>query len=63
MTFPGCATTHSGTGANDFKRSTATYINGLCLLPRKQRDSSILELNEALLPNHATVSCGRSGDL
>ena len=45
----------------DLKGSAVTYIQGLCALPREQRDSQVRGLNEALLPNHATISCGRSG--
>lgn len=45
----------------DLKNSTVTYIQGLCTLPREQRDPQLRELNEALLPNHATISCGRGG--
>jgi len=45
----------------DLKPSTVTYIRGLCALPREQRDAQLRELNEALLPNHAAISCGRGG--
>jgi hypothetical protein len=45
----------------DLKASTVTYVRGLCALPREQRDAQMRELNEALLPNHAAISCGRSG--
>lgn len=45
----------------DLKSSTVSYIQGLCALPREQRDPQVRELNEALLPNHATISCGRGG--
>ena len=45
----------------DLKTSTVTYIQGLCALPREQREPQVRELNEALLPNHATISCGRGG--
>ena len=42
----------------DLKQAAVTYINGLCKLPKEQRDALMRELNEALLPNHATISCG-----
>ena len=45
----------------DLNSSTVTYIRGLCALPREQRDAQLRALNEALLPNHAAISCGRSG--
>jgi hypothetical protein len=45
----------------DLKNSTVTYILGLCALPREQREPQVRALNEALLPNHATISCGRGG--
>jgi hypothetical protein len=45
----------------DQKQAAITYINGVCKLPPEQRDALIRELNEALLPNHAAISCGRSG--
>jgi hypothetical protein len=42
---------------------TAAYINSLCRMSREQRDTKVRELNEAVLPNHATISCGPgSGD-
>ena len=47
----------------DLKQAVASYINGVCKLPKEQRDATFRELNEALLPNHAAVSCGRGGDL
>jgi hypothetical protein len=43
------------------KTSTVTYLRNLCTLPREQRDLAARELNEALLPNHAAISCGRGG--
>ena len=52
----------SGTAPNDTKQATVSYINGLCKLPKEQRDPLVRELNEALLPNHAAVSCGRGGE-
>ncbi len=47
--------------STDLKSSTVTYIRGLCALPREQRDAQLRELNESVLPNHATVSCGPGG--
>jgi hypothetical protein len=68
MTAAGCATpwfgNPKGNGepsaprSKDLKTAAATYINGLCKLPKEQRDPQIRELNEALLPNHANISCG-----
>jgi hypothetical protein len=46
----------------DLRGSTVAYIQGLCSLPREQRDPQVRVLNEALLPNHANISCGRTGD-
>jgi hypothetical protein len=46
---------------NDFNSQAATYIHDLCALPREQRDMRVRALNEALLPNHANISCGRGG--
>ena len=74
LTFSGCSTgrwfeTRPQEGNNpapppgsptDLKSSTVTYIRGLCALPRDQRDAQLRELNEALLPNHAAISCGPS---
>ncbi len=45
----------------DLKSSTVAYVRGLCALPRDQRDAQLRELNESVLPNHATVSCGPGG--
>src|SRR5882762_1669316 len=45
----------------DLKSSTVTYVRELCALPREQRDAQLRALNEALLPNHAAISCGRGG--
>ncbi len=45
----------------DAKSTAAAYIRSLCALPREQRQSQIRALNEALLPNNAAISCGRSG--
>ena len=47
--------------STDLKSSTVTYIRELCALPREQRDAQLRALNEALLPNHAAISCGRGG--
>jgi hypothetical protein len=47
---------------SDLQGSLVTYIQGLCTLPRDQRDPQVRVLNQALLPNHATISCGRAGD-
>ena len=74
MTAAGCATPWFGkapkenpgepqSSAPGDMRSAATYINGLCKLPKELRDPQVRELNEALLPNHANISCGPgSGD-
>jgi hypothetical protein len=69
MTAAGCATPWFGkpnksnadtqAGApNDMKTAAAASINGLCKLPKEQRDPQVRELNEAVLPNHAAISCG-----
>ena len=47
--------------AADLKSSTVNYVRGVCALPREQRDAQLRALNEALLPNHAAISCGRGG--
>ena len=47
--------------ATDFNTQAATYVRDLCALPREQRDTRVRALNEALLPNHANISCGRGG--
>jgi hypothetical protein len=62
--FGGTKTGPDGTSAaaNDSKQATVSYINGLCKLPKEQRDPLVRELNEELLPNHAAVSCGRGGE-
>jgi hypothetical protein len=46
----------------DKKGPVVAYIQGLCALPREERDPQVRGLNEALLPNHAYISCGRGGD-
>jgi hypothetical protein len=46
---------------NDFNAQAATYVQDICALPREQRDMRVRALNEALLPNHANISCGRGG--
>ena len=45
----------------DLKSSTVNFVRGVCALPRDQRDAQLRALNEALLPNHAAISCGRGG--
>jgi len=55
---PQAAAAQSRDPATDLKQATITYINGLCKLPKEQHDALMRELNEALLPNHATISCG-----
>jgi hypothetical protein len=77
MTVAGCATPWfenkpkatpdpqpSAASASDIRSgAVAAYINTLCKMAREQRDTKIRELNEAVLPNHATISCGPgSGD-
>jgi hypothetical protein len=47
--------------SNDFDAQAAAYVRDLCALPREQRDMRVRALNEALLPNHANISCGRGG--
>jgi len=47
----------------DMRSAAATYINSLCKMSREQRDTKVREFNEAVLPNHVTISCGPgSGD-
>jgi hypothetical protein len=47
----------------EMRSAAATYISSLCKMPRELRDTKVRELNEAVLPNHATISCGPgSGD-
>ena len=46
----------------DKKGPVVAYIQGLCALPREERDPQVRGLNEALLPNHAYITCGRGGD-
>jgi hypothetical protein len=71
LTASGCATPWFGTAKNkndtqaapsapggDLKAAAASYINGLCKLPKEERDPQVRELNEAVLPNHATIACG-----
>jgi len=74
MTASGCATPWfenkpkgnpdpPPSAAPDMRTAAATYINTLCKMSREQRDTKVRELNEAVLPNHATISCGPgSGD-
>jgi hypothetical protein len=52
----------AATAANDFNTQAATYVRDLCALPREERDRRARALNEALLPNHANISCGRGGN-
>ena len=47
--------------SNDFDAQAAAYVRDLCALPREERDMRVRALNEALLPNHANISCGRGG--
>lgn len=54
--------TPAATAANDFNTQAASYLRDLCALPREERDRRARALNEALLPNHATISCGRGGN-
>jgi hypothetical protein len=71
LTAAGCATPWFGKAKNDNetrpsatdeqRAAAASYINGLCKLPRDQREPLVRELNEAVLPNHATISCGPGG--
>jgi hypothetical protein len=56
----GNASTAPANIPEDFKTSAVTYVRQLCALPREQRDTKLRELNEALLPNHAAISCGPS---
>ncbi len=46
----------------DLKEAAIAYLNDLCKLPKEERDETFREVNEALLPNHATLSCGAGGD-
>jgi hypothetical protein len=52
----------AASSGRDPKQAAVTYITGLCKLPKEERDAKVRELNEALLPNHANISCGRGGD-
>jgi hypothetical protein len=47
--------------SNDFNAQAAAYVRDVCALPREERDMRVRALNEALLPNHANISCGRGG--
>jgi hypothetical protein len=75
VTAAGCATPWFGTTnppastatatANpqgDLKQAAVNYINSLCRMPKEQRDPTVRQLNESLLPNHAAISCGRAGE-
>jgi hypothetical protein len=55
------AATPQQNSAADFNTQAATYVRDLCGMPREQRDMQVRALNEALLPNHANISCGRGG--
>jgi hypothetical protein len=57
----GHPTPSSDTGAGDQKAASAAYIRSLCALPREQRQSQVRSLNEAVLPDNVTISCGRTG--
>jgi len=54
--------TPAAIAANDFNTQAANYVRDLCALPREERDRQARALNEALLPNHANISCGRGGN-
>jgi hypothetical protein len=75
VTASGCATPWFGTASppagaataaanpqGDLKQATVSYINSLCRMPKEQRDPTVRQLNESLLPNHAAISCGRAGE-
>lgn len=68
LSASGCESTHpkrterAPAAPKDLRQSAVTYIKGLCTLPKEQLDPRVRELNEALLPNHATISCGRGGE-
>ena len=55
------AATPQSNPVTDFNTQAVTYVRNLCALPREQRDMRVRALNEALLPNHANISCGRGG--
>ena len=55
------AATPQTNSVTDFNTQAATYVRDLCAQPREQRDMQVRALNEALLPNHANISCGRGG--
>jgi hypothetical protein len=56
------AATPATNSPGDAQQMAVSYINGICKLPKEQRDARFRELNEALLPNHAAISCGRGGE-
>jgi hypothetical protein len=59
----GCETTHYMAPTTPTpKEVTVSYVRGLCNLTEEQRDPTVRQLNEALLPNHAAIFCGRGGD-
>jgi hypothetical protein len=51
----------AASAADEFDTQAATYVHDLCSRPREDRDMRVRALNEALLPNHANISCGRGG--
>ena len=55
------STQSSDTSSVDPKAGSVAYLRSLCALPREQRQAQVRALNEALLPNHVVISCGRSG--
>jgi hypothetical protein len=73
LTLSGCAvgrwfesdhpkdTQSSDPSSSDPKAGSVAYFRSLCTLPREQRQAQVRALNEALLPDHVVVSCGRSG--
>lgn len=72
MALAGCAggrwfqaerpnTSPSSDTSNDPRAASAAYIRSLCALPSEQRQRQVRSLNEAVLPDNVTLSCGRSG--
>jgi hypothetical protein len=51
----------AATSSADTKQAAVAYINGLCKLSSEQRETQVRDLNQALLPHHAAISCGRGG--
>jgi hypothetical protein len=60
---PANAAAQQTNSATDFNSQAAAFLRDLCALPREERDMRVRALNEALLPNHANISCGRGGTL